>query len=103
MAAETKIIPTITSLTVSGNDIEIRTEYLDITTLPDTLSADITEVVGMQDNTPYIEGELIIKMKNSPPNISYLIDNNGDLILIDITGDTANYSVDSNGELIYTF
>ncbi len=99
---ETKVIPTITELFLSGTHIDIKTSYLDLSTLPDTLSAFISETVGSQDMTPYIEGELIIQMKNHPQHLTYLLDSQGHLILVISTGDGSKYSINDNGHLIYT-
>lgn len=99
---EIENISTFTDTSTSGANISIRTQYLDPATLPDTLSADITEEVGSQDGVSFIEGKLLIKMKNSPSHLSYQLDNNGHLILIINTGDGAKYSIDNTGHLIYT-
>lgn len=101
MSAELKIIPTITETTLVGSAISIKTSYLE-DVLPNTLLASIADSVGSQDSIPFIEGELLIKMKNSPAQIDYSIDSNGHLILITNTNDAGNYSVDANGHLIYT-
>lgn len=98
--AETKVIDTTTILSVIGSAITIRSEYLN--ELPDTISVQIADEVGIQDGVSYIEGEGLIQMKNSPENISYILNNNGELILLTSTGDESNYSINGNGDLIYT-
>lgn len=99
---ETKVISTLTDLSLNGTDIAIRTFYSEPGDLPDTLSAFISDELGSQDGTSYIEGKLLIKMKESPEHLSYLIDSNGHLILSINTGDEDNYSINNNGHLIYT-
>lgn len=101
MAVESKLIPTVTEYSVSDTDITIFTYYQE-NELPDTIFCAISDSVGIQNGTPFIEGELLIKVKNYPTNISYQLDNNGNLIQIISTGDEGNYSIDSNGDLIYT-
>lgn len=102
MTVQIAIISTFTSVLINNSNIQIKTEYLEEGLLPDTIEARITENVGIQDQTSFIEGELLIKMKNSPENIFYFIDNNGNLILNCTTGDQDNYSIDSDGNLIYS-
>lgn len=101
MAAELKIIPTITETNLVGSAISIKTSYNE-NILPDTLEAFIADSVSSKNGVNYIEGELIITAKNRPQNLSYSIDGDGHLILIVSTGDSDNYSVDNNGHLIYT-
>ncbi len=97
---ESKLIPTFTTLSVLGNAIIIKTEYVE-DILPDTISALLTTNIGIQDGVNYIEGEGLIQMKNSPQHLTYYVDNNGHLILSINTGDENNYSIDNNGHLIY--
>lgn len=101
MAAESKLIPTITETAVVGSSISITSFYQE-DDLPDTLDGMIADSVGIQDGVSYIEAELLIKMKNSPEHLSYSLNDNGDLILTINTGDEDNYSINSNGDLIYT-
>mgnify|MGYP003402434062 FL=1 len=98
---ELKIIPTATTVTIIGDGITIKTYYID--DLPDTLAAKITEIVASDNGIAYIEGELMIEMINYLSRIDYYIDGSGNLILQNNTGDTENYSVDNNGDLIYTY
>lgn len=95
------LVPTITILTISGNNIEIESEYVqDI--LPDTIMARITNTVGVQDSVSFIEGQLLIQMKNYPQDLTYFVDNLGNLILQINTGDGNRYSIDpEDGELEY--
>lgn len=98
---ELKIISTVTELTVTGDDISIKTSYQE-NVLPDTLEARLATESGIENGTSYIQGEGLIKMKNSPENLNYYLNGNGELILIINSGDGSNYSINSNGELIYT-
>jgi hypothetical protein len=100
--AETRVIPTVTSALTSGVNVSIKTSYQEPDSLPDTIEARITSAVGIQDGTLFEQGELLIQMKNSPQNIDYMLDGDGNLILLISTGDENNYSIDSNGDLIYT-
>ena len=99
--SETKLIPTITELIVAGSGISIKTSYFE-DTLPDTISAAISESSGMQDGISYVEGELLIQTKNNPQNIFYTLNSDGNLILNITTGDETSYSINSNGDLTYT-
>lgn len=98
---ETKVISTVTQLSTFGSNIAIKTFYQK-DELPDTIEAFIADSVGSQNGVSYIEGELNIQMKNSPQNLNYSIDNNGNLILSINTGDGLNYSVNASGQLEYT-
>jgi hypothetical protein len=96
------IIPTVTELAITnGEEISITSRYQE-DSLPNTLAADISIIVGSQDTTNFIEGELIIRMKNYPSQINYTLDSNGNLIVVSSTGDASNYSINGNGELIWT-
>lgn len=102
---ETKVITSSTVTSIVGSDISIITSYrevADTNILPDTISAFIGDKVATFDGTSYIEGELIIQMKNNPLQIDYSIDANGNLVVISNQGDENKYSIDSNGNLIYT-
>ena len=48
-----------------------------------------------------IEGDLIMELRNTLKDISFEIDNDGNLIINAV--DAANYSIDDEGNLIYTF
>lgn len=98
---ETALINTLTELTVTGSSISIKTFY-DEDLLPDTILASIPDSVGIQDGIVYSEGDLLIQMKNHPEQIDYYIDGSGNLILLTSEGDASNYSINANGELIYT-
>lgn len=98
------IIPTITQINTIGNNISIKTFYQD-DVLPDTIMSMIapnSPMSNSQDGVLYSEGDGVIQMKNSPANIDYALDGNGNLILICSTGDENNYSIDIYGNLIYT-
>ena len=102
---ETKVITSSTVTSIVGSDISIITSYREVTDtniLPDTISAFIGDKVATFDGISYIEGELIIQMKNNPLQIDYSIDANGNLVVFSNQGDENKYSIDSNtGQLIY--
>jgi len=98
----TQKIPTQTSVSVIGNNITIKTYYLG-EELPEILFAKITDIVGSDNGTPYIEGELLIEMLNYLLHIDCYVDGNGNLILQNNTGDTEKYSIDNDGYLTYTY
>jgi hypothetical protein len=98
---ELKTIPTITELFLSGTSVSIKTSYF-VDELPNTLSAVMADNSGSQDMVPYVQGDLIIQMKNNPSDIDYSLSSDGELILLTNTGDAGNYSIDTDGNLIYT-
>jgi hypothetical protein len=70
--------------------------------LPNTLSGFVGDGIGRLADIQYIEGDLILLVKNYPQNINYAIDNNGDLILFCNTGDINNYYIDEEtGDLMW--
>jgi hypothetical protein len=99
--AETKLIPTLTEFSVAGTSISITSRY-DENDLPDTLLCRIPEEVGNQNGVLFIEGELLIKVKEYLTHIDYQLDGDGNLIQLISTGDEDKYSINENGELIYT-
>lgn len=66
----------------------------------DVLSTFISESVQVVNTIPFIEGELGISMNNYPNEIDFEIDQDGNLIVI--AEDAEKYSIDENGDLIYT-
>lgn len=101
MAAQKVILSTVTETSIVDGIIIINTFYLE-DTLPNTIQATIADSIGVQDGIPFTNGELLLKLKNFPADISYFIDGNGNLILTVDTDDGENYSIDENGNLIYT-
>jgi hypothetical protein len=95
-------LSTQTEITASGTALTHVVTYAnDI--LPDTLGARLPQDVGQQEDESHLEGQLIIRMKNTPQNLSFAIDeDSGHLLLLCETGDEDNYSLDSDGNLIYT-
>jgi len=100
MATETKNISNTTSVTQTSNSISIFTEYLS-NTLPNILKSLIGQIVGSQDSTPYIEGELVIQAKNMPTQIDVNLSSGGELILLGDSCELKGYSI-IDGYLIYT-
>lgn len=102
---EIKTIPTVTTLSVTGSSISILTRYIeDACSVPWILYAFVGENVGSYNNVPYIEGELVVEFSCNKysQNIDAWIDGNGDLIVKSTGGDVDNYSIDDNGELIWS-
>lgn len=95
---QTQIVPTQTSISVIGLNIAIKTEYVS-SGPPNVISAFISETIGMLNGTSYVEGELIITVKDYP-DTDFLLDSMGNLIVI--SDDANNYNIDSNGNLTYT-
>ena len=94
-------IPTFTVLTSSISSISIFTYYTQ-DQLPYTILATIQNSAGSKNSTDFIENELTIDMIHFPDSIDYIIDEQGNLILIDGAGDESKYSIDNNGNLIWT-
>jgi hypothetical protein len=97
----TAIINTATSVNVVGTDKYITTQYFD--PLPNTIFAFIATVNGEMNCVPYTIGDLVVTF-SSDQQISWYINTNGELIVVDIDGDefVSNYSIDNLGNLIYT-
>lgn len=66
---------------------------------PDIYSVELADEVKTQDAVSAMEGELITALNISKANIS--IDINGNLLILHESSD--KYSLNSDGELIYTF
>jgi hypothetical protein len=95
-----QLIPTITTIRrYPPDNIDIISSYNQVLDLPNIIYAMIALNSGEDDNTSYDQGDLIVKMKNYPTDIDVALIN-GEFI---VTGDdSASYSINSNGELIYT-
>lgn len=78
-----------------------------ITTLPYTLEAQISETEGgdFLNGLMLYNGHLYITMNNTPADIDYEVNSNGNLIVkTSVQASDANrYSIDENGHLIYDF
>ncbi len=97
--AELKLIPTTTivSTTPTGSpNIEIFTFY--DPSYFHIISAFIADQPGSRLGAPYVEGHLIVTMRNSPSEVDVYIDNHGHLIVRSPVGE--DYSLDGNGHLI---
>lgn len=101
MAAEEKIIATITTFRSALNTIYIKSEYY-LGLLPNTISTLIGTAIGNSNSVPYIEGELVIEMNDYPTLVDYNINSSGELVVGTSTGDSSNYYVNSSGELMWT-
>jgi hypothetical protein len=100
MAVE-RLISTLTTVTTHGGDIIIFTKYYEDSNI-NTIFASILDAQTIQDQTPGIECELLIQMRNYPDQIDFTIDDHGNLIVLSTTGDVDNYSINENGELAWT-
>lgn len=99
---ETKNIPNTTSILVnSSGALSIFTEY-DDNTYPNITSAFIASGANIQDGVSYTQGELVMQAKNLPKDIDFYLSEAGELVLIGDGCELKGYSINSNGELIYT-
>jgi hypothetical protein len=94
--AETKQIATNTEVTVTGTSLVIYTFY-DQAAGEALLNFFITELISIINNINFVEGELGYNIAEMP-NTSFLVDDNGELIAIDI--DASVYSIDGLGYAI---
>lgn len=99
---EFKTLTTITNIIINDMNVAVNTFY-NLDSLPNIIKGFIAELINTQDGVNYKEGELVFQAKNSPNEIDFYIDNKGNLIISSSTNDVSNYSIDSNGNLIYTF
>lgn len=111
--AESKVIPTTTIATSNGvaGTVSIFTFYnrnfydcvmpAAWTDNPQIKEAFIAQNNGYKNGVPFNSGDGLITAENYPTLIDLWMDNNGHLF---VKGEDAdNYSIDSNGHLIYTF
>lgn len=97
--AQEVLIPTATTVTINGQDITIYTYYNgDITNTPGIIQAFIAEESSAIGFVSYVEGELIVVMKDNYAASIYL-DSNGNLILE--AEDSQKYYIDENGYLFF--
>lgn len=70
---------------------------------PNTLEAILLLNVGkkMVNNNDMVEGELMMSLKNTLKDVDWEIDDEGNLIIH--APDADNYSIDSEGFLIYSY
>ena len=96
------LLSTETSISIVGINISILTEYVS-EGYPYILKGEIKDDVGNEGGEAYIEGELLIKMKDNycPSSIDAYIDNDGNLILVGDT-DVNNYYLDIDGNLMWS-
>ncbi len=99
--SEIKTIPTTTDIIIYEDSIFINTVYREESELPNTINTILSEIVGIIDGVPYIEGELVIQMKNYPSDINYILDGQGNLIVFVSTEDLDYYSINENGDLVW--
>ena len=102
--AEERLIFTTTLTSVDGTDIDIFTFYdPSADKLPNTLLGEIPEAVGQKEGVNFVEGELVLTLKNYPDNIYYEVNAKGELIVYTPTvNDASQYSIDNpTGQLQY--
>ena len=104
MANTGTILQTTTIVNSDFPDIEILTFYDgDQDELPNTISAELADINKVNNSVSIDKGDLFIVMKNSPTNIDYYINSNGELVVLTpIAEDADNYTIDSDGNLIYS-
>lgn len=103
---QSRNLPTITQIVQNGDGtVSITVKYIaggGPDQLPNTLSGFVGEGPGRLADVQYVEGELILLVKNYPQNINYSLDNDGNLILFCNTGDINLYYIDDvTGDLMY--
>jgi len=96
MAAETRVLPTITQINVSGNQISILTYY---SQSQEVITAFISELQQSIGGVNFIEGEGGITVQGVELNFFVNSDDDGDLIVI---GENAGqFSLDEDtGQLV---
>lgn len=95
---ESKLLNTRSQVTINGVDVSVLTYYF-VDELPNTLDAFIADILSNLEGVDYKEGELIIVVKNYPGSLNWFLNSNGDLNID--AADASQYSINSNGELIY--
>lgn len=99
-AGQVRYLPTVTTLSVADDgSIAIRSSYL-ADVLPNVIAARIATGPGRQDGVSFVQGDLLLQLKNYPSQIDFVLDPaTGNLI---VTGpDAAKYSI-VEGQLLYT-
>jgi hypothetical protein len=93
---------TYTRITTIDGETEVKTESIDLSdTLPSIIFCEIEEDPGSINTTSFINEELVIAIKDDTERIRPII-NDVDLLLYVQSGDGENYSINDNGDLIYT-
>jgi hypothetical protein len=95
---QTQEISTITSFSVVGTDITILTAYN--SGIQDIISIFIADVAGSLNSVSYVEGELMAYWIDDN-GLDMWINSNGEFIIS--SSDASSYSINANGELIYTY
>ena len=95
---ETKVISTGSLVTNDGSTIQAYTYYND--GLPNLIDLLLSITNGSRNNVLFKEGELIVLMKNYPQDFDVQVSNRGELVIFGEDAD--HYSINADGELIYT-
>jgi hypothetical protein len=105
--SESKLLPTLTRIVYNDDgtaNIIVTYRPSDSDQLPNTLLAFLPQSVGRFRDKNFVEGDLVMLLKHSPTSINYKIDEAGDLILFDSTGDGGQYYIDEEtGDLMYNY
>jgi len=100
---QTVVIPTLTIITIFWLDIEVYTWYWKVSDL-DLLKVFLAEEIGMINQVSFLEGEGLGTANQIPEHILPNVNAMGELDLIEgeNSAQVENYSIDSEGYLIYT-
>lgn len=96
-------LPSITTITKVGEVAEIKVEYVgELSELPNTLEAFISELHGTMYGPAVTEGDLVFVLTNYPDQIDWELNDEGELIVKSSTFDAELYSINSqSGQLEY--
>lgn len=94
------IITTSTTVNISGTFIEIVTRYEEDSGERNILSIEIKSTNEVSGGTNFKENELVADVNNYPSGLNIYLNSEGELIIID--DNASKYSINSNGELIFT-
>ena len=97
-----KLLNTETIVSTGSSAANVFTYYVN-ENIGDILSLTIPTITGTRDGVDYEENELLVLMTDGsyPSDTNIYINSNGEVEII--ADDAANYSIDSNGDLIYTY
>ena len=100
--AETKQIPVITTATIVGSDISIKSEYAPNKGLPPAInSCFVSDSAASVNFVSYIEGELVFLVDGGTAQ-GFLNTSTGELSIVSQLGDESKYNLNpQTGELTY--
>jgi hypothetical protein len=99
---ESRLINTQTNISTTATEIDILTFYINDQG-QDIIFTSITSSVGSQEGVSFQENELIVFLKEDsfPGDTNILLNSDGELVII--SDNASQYSIDSDGDLIFTF